>query len=359
MQYSDFNETFKDPMMYKQVNIWLKNKIPIRVIIKQAILNNNFYIIDYLISKGLNINGDNDNFYKSFIHDALIMNNFYMASKLILKGAKINYNFDYFQGSLLYYAMFIKKQDCYDNSCQYYKRFPTEEQIKLIYLLIRKGIKLFYKDTTNKFILENGQKRPFKWNSPYEYAIKNNYPIKLCNLIYNEAKKQGSKEKYLKHFDPKDQNVSKLFKYSQPNRLGIFKNIPPEIRTLNDNLPNIRNVFENNLYVQNNTYNVPTFNEMIDIASADDFDDKYHYNNNPYNKPYKPNRKDDFNNKMFNMFVNPFKSYYNFGIENTTGLKNRPISQSINKGKDLQYSDYWATHKNFVRNGGPNDVFFS
>ena len=325
MQYSDFNETFKDPMMYKQVDIWLKNKIPIRIIIKQAILNNNFYIIDYLMSKGLNINGDNNNFYKSFIHDALILNNFYMASKLILKGAKINYNFDYFQGSLLYYAMFIKKQDCYDNSCLYYKRYPTEEQIKLIYLLIRKGIKLFYKDTTNKYILENGQKHPFKWNSPYEYAIKNNYPIKLCNLIYNEAKKQGSKEKY----------------------------ITPEIRTLNDNLPNTRNVFKNNLYVQNNTYNVPTFNEMIDIASADDFVNNYHYE-----KPYKPNRKDDFNNKMFNMFVNPFKSYYNFTFKDTTGLKNRPVSQSINKRKDLQYNDYW-NHKSFIRSGGPNDVFFS
>lgn len=331
MQYSDFNKSFEDPMMYKQVEIWLRNKIPIRVIMKQAILKNNMYIIDYLIFKGLNINGDNNNFYKSYIHDALMMNNFYMVSKLILKDAKIKYNFDYFQGSLLYYAMFIKNQDCYDNSCLYYKRFPTENQIKLIYLLIRKGIKLYYKDTINKYILVNGHKQTFKWNTPYEYAVKNNYPIKLCNLIYNEAKKQGSKEKY----------------------------ISPEIRTLNDNLPNTKNVFKNNLYIQNNTYNVPTFNEMIDIASADDFDKQYHYNNNPYNKPYKSNRKDYFNNKMFNIYVNSFKSYYNFGIENTTGLKNRPISQSINKRKDLQYNDYWTTHKNFVRSGGPNDVFFS
>ena len=333
MEYSDFDKSFEDPMMYKQVNIWLKNKIPIRIIIKQAILNNNIYIIDYLKSKGLNINGDNNNFYKSFIHDALMMNNFYMASILIQKGAKINYNFDYFQGSLLYYAMFIKPQECYDNSCQYYKRYPTEEQIKLIYMLIRKGIKLHYNDTTNKFINVNGQKASFKWNTPYEYAVKHNYPIKLCNLIYNEAKKQGSKEKYLKHFDPLDQNVSKLFKYFQPNRLEIFKNIEPEIKTYNNNLINTRNVFKNNLLIQNNNYNVPTYNEMIDIiGEKDDFVDNYHYE-----KPYKSNRKDTFNNKMFNMYVNSYNSYYNFGIENTTGLKNRPLSQSFNKRQELQY----------------------
>lgn len=318
MQFSDFDKSFEDPMMYKQVDIWLKNQIPIRVIIKQAILNNNIYIIDYLMSKGLNINGDNNNFYKSFIHDALMQNNFYMAMKLIQKGAKIDYNFNYFQGSLLYYAMFIKLQECYDNSCQYYKRYPTEEQVKLIYLLVRKGIKLHYNDTTNKFINVNGQKTSFKWNTPYQYAVKNNYPIKLCNLIYNEAKKQGSKEKY----------------------------IEPTIKTYNDNLINTRNVFKNNLLIQNNTYNVPTYNEMVEIiGEKDDFVDNYHYNNNPYDKPYKSNRKDTFNNRMFNMYVNPYKSYYNFGIENTTGLKNRPISQSFNKRQNLQYGKYNMINK--------------
>lgn len=302
MEFSDFNKSFEDPMMYKQVDNWIKNKIPIRIIINQAILNNNFYIIDYLMSKGLNINGDNNNFYKSFIHDALIMNNFYMASKLILKGAKINYNFEYFRNSLLYYAMFIKNQECYDNSCQYYKRYPTEEQVKLIYLLVRKGIKLHYKDN--------------KWKTPYEYAVKNNYPIKLCNLIYNEAKKQGSKEKY----------------------------VEPTIKTYNDNLINTRNVFKNNLYVQNNTYNVPTFNEMVDIiGDNNDFVDNYHY----YNKPYKSNRKDAYNNKMYNMYVNPYKSYYNYTLENTSGLKNRPISQSFNKRKDLKY-DHWTMFNKFI-----------
>lgn len=155
---------------------------------------NNDTIIDSLIQSGVNINGDNNNYYNSYLHRALLSKNYYIALILVSRGAKVNYKFDKFEKSLIHDIMYIPPCLCV-GKCPC-KRL-TYERINLIKAVISKGCQMVF---------------PNSKNTPYKYAIDNYFPDELSNFIYNASKKQGSTEKPLKSKNDDDfTNNSYLF----------------------------------------------------------------------------------------------------------------------------------------------------
>ena len=157
---------------------------------------NNDQMINSLIQSGVNINGDNNDYKKSYIHKALLNKNYYIALILVSKGAKVNYKFDKFEGSLIHEIIYnhpclcVGKCDC--------NRLDSD-RINLIKLVILRGCQLVF---SNSKI------------SPYKYAIENYFPIEICDLIYKASKRQGSTEKYMK---PKEDNVDDSFNNTRNN----------------------------------------------------------------------------------------------------------------------------------------------
>lgn len=70
------------------------------------IKNNDEFKLQDLVNRGFNINGDNNDFKKSYLYYALSIYNYYMAEQLIKLGAKTNYKTDYFYNSVIYKALF-------------------------------------------------------------------------------------------------------------------------------------------------------------------------------------------------------------------------------------------------------------
>lgn len=155
---------------------------------------NNEQTINNLIQAGFNINGDNNDYYKSYIHKALLDKNYYIALILVSKGAKVNYKFSSFENSLIYEIMYIPLCLCVGN-CPCKKL--TFDRINLIKAVISRGCQLVFKNSKD---------------TPYKYAIDNYFPDDLSNLIYNESKKQGSTEKPLKSKNNDDFTNNIFFK---------------------------------------------------------------------------------------------------------------------------------------------------
>lgn len=155
-----------------------------------ALKFNNDQMINLLIQSGININGDNNDYTKSYIYEALRNKNYYIALILVSKGAKTNYKFNKFEGSLIYDVMYIKPCYCIGKCvCKHL----DYDRINLIKSVIYKGCQLIF---------------PNSKISPYKYAINNYFPIEICDLIYKASKKQGSTEKYMK---PKEDNFDDSF----------------------------------------------------------------------------------------------------------------------------------------------------
>ena len=148
------------------------------------IKNNNDFKLRDLVNRGFNINGDNNDFKKSYLYYALSIYNYYMAEQLIKLGAKTNYKTDYFLDSVIYKALYMKPHNCY---CMHY---PKPEQISFInFLLQTRNIPLIFKDSVyprkDNYNIET---------TAYQYAVHHLYPKSVCDIIYNRAKQQGSKD---------------------------------------------------------------------------------------------------------------------------------------------------------------------
>lgn len=148
------------------------------------IKNNNDFKLHDLVNHGFNINGDNNDFKKSYLYYALDIYNYYMAEQLIRLGAKTNYKTDHFIDSVIYKALYMKPKNCY---CI---RYPKPEQISFIkFLLQTKNIPLIFKDSIYP------KEDNYNINTTaYQYAVHQFYPKSICELIYNKAKQQGSKD---------------------------------------------------------------------------------------------------------------------------------------------------------------------
>ena len=152
--------------------------------IYDIIKNNDDFKLRDLINRGFNINGDNNDFKKSYLYYALSIYNYYMAEQLIRLGAKTNYKTERFIDSVIYKALYKKPNNCY---CINY---PKPEQINFVkFLLQTKNIPLIFKDSIYP------QKDDYNINTTaYQYAVHYLYPKSICELIYNCAKIQGSKD---------------------------------------------------------------------------------------------------------------------------------------------------------------------
>ena len=177
-------------MFTKDKNIYCSNfinttlNIPSDILFKSALDNNSDLLIDLMINNGININGDDNNYFKSYLYKALKNRNYYIALILVLKGAKVNYKFDYFKNSLIYDVLYKSPCLCHGNCNCKYKLLSTE-RIELIKKIIINGCQLVFKKSQNDNI------------SPYKYAENNYFPPDICNLIYTFSKKQGSKEQLI------------------------------------------------------------------------------------------------------------------------------------------------------------------
>jgi len=179
MMFQPFNETDNFvKVSYHKPN--QHNKQDLEHMFLTALHLNNEQMINNLIQAGININGDNNDYYKSYIHRALLNKNYYIALILVSRGAKVNYRFNSFEKSLIYEIMYIVPCLCYGKcSC----KELSYERINLIKAVISKGCQLVF---------------PNSKDTPYKYAIDNYFPDELSNFIYIASKKQGSKEKPLK-----------------------------------------------------------------------------------------------------------------------------------------------------------------
>jgi len=177
----------------------------IRNYVFEIIKNNNEFKLKDLVNRGLNINGDNNDFRKSYLYYALHIYNYYMAEQLIRLGAKINYNTDSFYNSVIYKALFMKPNHCY---CIHY---PKPDQINFVkFLLYNTNIPLIFKDSIypkkDNYNIET---------TAYQYAVHQLYPKSICELIYHLAKKQGSK----------DINITDLYGHAdETDNINIFNN---------------------------------------------------------------------------------------------------------------------------------------
>ena len=107
-----------------------------------------------------------------------------IAEQLIRLGAKTNYKTDRFIDSVIYKALYMKPHNCY---CIHY---PKPEQISFIkFLLQTRNIPLIFKDSVypkkDNYNIET---------TAYQYAVHHFYPKSICEIIYNRAKQQGSKD---------------------------------------------------------------------------------------------------------------------------------------------------------------------
>ncbi len=174
------------------------SNIPYRQLIYDAINNNNDFVVANCYYKGISLNGDDNNFKKSFLYYALKIKNYFMAGKLIQYGAKVNYKTDSFLDSVIYAALYIPESNCY---C--IKR-PKTEQINFVkFLLHNCNLPLIFKDST--FLINKNTSNYA--STAYQYAIEKFYPEDICEFIYHKAKLQGSK----------DVNVTKKIKTNTPD----------------------------------------------------------------------------------------------------------------------------------------------
>ena len=148
------------------------------------IKNNDDLKLKNLVNKGFHINGDNNDFKKSYLYYALHINNYYMAEQLIRLGAKTNYKTNSFNDSLIYKALYMKPKKCF---CIHY---PKPEQINFVkFLLLHLNPQLIFNDSIYPKVDDYNIN-----TTAYQYAVHNFYPRSICNLIYNKAKQQGSKD---------------------------------------------------------------------------------------------------------------------------------------------------------------------
>ncbi len=146
----------------------------------------------YLTSiEKFNINGDNNDYKKSYIYKSIILpetsyfvqyklhlnhpffiNNYNLIPRLILNGAKIDYHSDSFENSLLYFLMtnIIKNEKMNVN------------HIIVLTCLLMNNISLIY----------NSYKQ-----TPYQYAMSKEYPWYICEFIYNKTNKIKHKTGYI------------------------------------------------------------------------------------------------------------------------------------------------------------------
>jgi len=196
INYSIFKDNSIDyETLQKYTNLIKSRKLSLNTIIKNAMLNEtrgiklmnkeglinknlseqNIYLLNALLSNGININGDDNIYSKSYIGEALKKGDYNVAYYLVLKGAKFNYDFKFFSNSLLYDLLTIKDND---NTIQ------INSQIRLLKLLICRGLKLVY-NKDNKHRL-----------TPYQYAIHQGFPKEITDLIYKYYTLQGGYEYY-------------------------------------------------------------------------------------------------------------------------------------------------------------------
>ena len=155
INYSIFKDnSIEYETLQKYTNLIKSRKLSLNTVIKNAMLNEtrgvklmteeglinknlseqNIYLLNALLSNGININGDDEDYSKSYIGEALKKGDYNIAYYLVLKGAKFNYDFKFFSNSLLYDLLTIKDND---------DTIQINSQVRLIKLLICRGLRLF------------------------------------------------------------------------------------------------------------------------------------------------------------------------------------------------------------------------
>ena len=196
INYSIFKDnSIEYDILQKYINLIKSRKLSLNTIIKNAMLNEtrsikimneeglvgpifasqNVDLLNALLANGININGDDNIYTKSYIYEALKNGDYNVAYYLVLKGAKFNYDFKFFDHSLLYDVLTIKDND---------DTIQINSQIRLLKLLICRGVKLVY-NKDNKHRL-----------TPYLYAIHQGFPKEITDLIFKYYTLQGGYDYY-------------------------------------------------------------------------------------------------------------------------------------------------------------------
>lgn len=182
-------------ILQKYINLIKSRKLSLNTIIKNAMLNEirtikiineeclvgqifasqNVDLLNALLENGINVNGDDNDYTKSYIYEALKNSDYNIAYYLVLKGAKFNYDFKFFDHSLLYDVLTIKDND---------DIIQINSQIKLLKLLICRGVKFVYnKDNKHRI-------------TPYQYAIHQGFQKEITDLIFKYYTLQGGYDYY-------------------------------------------------------------------------------------------------------------------------------------------------------------------
>lgn len=214
-----------------------------------------YFMMYHKKSELFNINGDDNDYKKSYIYKAIQHKNYLLVLLLVYFGAKITYNFTYFKDSLLY--------DCMKNNTK------SEIQLNAITSLLLNFVQFEYKtDHYNKL-------------TPYTLSLQERYDNKLCKYSYNREHKTINTNYLILRYIQDVINDSVLHSYSfilrdEFNKIKI--KVLTKIRGLNQK--NAQFLIDNIKYIYADKSNDDIINKQKAVYKIFNELNKYHFTMN-------------------------------------------------------------------------------